>query len=228
MSTINAAAGAKRRSGLRPNLAKPTTASNSAIASDASHAGNDSGKAFGPRGTRGPSGARAAPAGRAVVVTVIVVLAPGVTDTGLKVAADSAGNPVTVNVTAIAELPPSGAVVIVNTAEAPATAVRGLVVLVTVKSTMVTVTGPADETKYIVLPANAAEAVRVPAIWFTVVIVHVAAPFAPVRPLQVCAVPPLPSVNTMDTPTTGLPPVVIVSTAERLALLPFVNVIGPL
>jgi hypothetical protein len=225
MSNTNAAAGAKRRSGLRPNPAIPISTSDSAMASEASQAGNDSGKVFGPRGL---SGARAAPTGRAVVVTVIVVLAPGVTDAGLNVAAASAGKPVTVNVTAIAEFPPSGAVVIVNTTEAPATAVCGLVVLVTVKSTMVTVIGPADETRYIVLPANEAEAVRVPAIWFTVAIVHVAVPFAPVRPLQVCAVPPLPSVNRMATPTTGLPPAVIVSTAERVALLPFVNVIGPL
>jgi hypothetical protein len=227
MSNTNAAAGAKRRNGLRPNPAIPISASDSAIASEASHAGNDSGKVFRPRGASGTNGARAAPTGRAVVVTVIVVLAPGVTDAGLKVAADSAGNPVTVKVTAIAEFPPSGAVVIVNTAEAPATVVCGLVVLVTVKSTMVTVIGPADETKYIVLPANEADAVRAPAIWFTVAIVHVAAPFAPVRPLQVCAVP-LPRVNRMETPTTGLPPVVIVSTAERVALLPFVNVVGPL
>jgi hypothetical protein len=48
-----------------------------------------------------------------------------------------------------------------------------------------------------------------------------------VTPLQVCAAPPLPSVNSTETPTTGLPPVVCVSTAERFAALPFVNDAGP-
>jgi len=118
--------------------------------------------------------------------------------------------------------------VIVNIADAPATTVCAPDAVVSVKSTMVTVIGPADEARYIELPANDAETVRDPAVWLTLAIVHVAAPVAPVMPLQVCAVPPLPSVNSTETPTTALPPVVCVSTAETLAELPSVKVVGPL
>jgi hypothetical protein len=159
---------------------------------------------------------------------VSVVLAPGVTDTGLNVATDSAGSPVAVKVTEIAELPPSGAVEIVNIADAPATTACDPAVTDTVKSTMVIVTGPADETTNIELPANEAETVREPVVWLTVAIVHVAVPDALVVPLQVCAVPPLPSVNKSETPATGPPPAVIVSTAESVAELPSVNDVGPL
>jgi hypothetical protein len=94
-------------------------------------------------------------------------------------------------------------------------------------ATIVTATGPADEARKLALPANAAETVLAPAAWLTLAVEQVAVPFAPVTPLQVCAVPPLPSVNNTETPTIGVPPVVFVSTAERFAALPFVNVVGP-
>ena len=60
----------------------------------------------------------------------------------------------------------------------------------------------------------------------TLAIVQVAVPFDPVVPLQVCAEPPLPSVNRMETPGTAAPPVVCVSVAEGFPALPFVNVAG--
>jgi hypothetical protein len=59
------------------------------------------------------------------------------------------------------------------------------------------------------------------------VIEHVATPFDPVVPLQVCAEPPLPSVNSTDTPETSAPPDVCVSVAETLPEFPFVNVVEP-
>jgi hypothetical protein len=62
----------------------------------------------------------------------------------------------------------------------------------------------------------------------TLVIVQVAVPFAPVVPVQVCAVPPVPRVKSTETPGTAAPPVVCVSVAEGFPALPFVNVAGPL
>ena len=94
-------------------------------------------------------------------------------------------------------------------------------------ATIVTAIGPADEARKLALPAKDAETLLAPAFWLTPAIAQAAVPFAPVTPLQVCAVPPLPSVNKIDTPTTGVPPVVCVRTAERFAALPFVNVVGP-
>src|ERR1700722_923692 len=91
---------------------------------------------------------------------------------------------------------------------------------------MVTETGPAEEVRKLELPANEAEIVPEPAVWLTLVIVQVAVPFEPVVPLQVCAVPPLPSVNKMEAPETAAPPVVFVSVAEGFAALPLVNVVG--
>jgi hypothetical protein len=93
---------------------------------------------------------------------------------------------------------------------------------------MVTLTEPVAEARKLELPANEAEMVSAPAVWLTLAIVHVAVPFEPVVPLQVCAVPPLPSVNSTETPTTAAPPLVCVSVAEGFAALPFVNVVGPL
>jgi hypothetical protein len=62
----------------------------------------------------------------------------------------------------------------------------------------------------------------------TLVIEHVAVPFEPVVPLQVCALPPLPRVNSTETPETAAPPVVCVSVADGFAALPLVNVVRPL
>jgi hypothetical protein len=94
-------------------------------------------------------------------------------------------------------------------------------------ASIVTAVGPPDDDWSLALPANDSESVLAPAVWWTLAIVQVAVPLELVIPLQVCAVPPLPSVNKIETPTTGLPPVVCVSTAERAAALPFVNVVGP-
>lgn len=94
-------------------------------------------------------------------------------------------------------------------------------------ATTVTATGPADEARKLALPAKDAETLLAPAFWLTTAIEQATEPFDAVTPLQDCAVPPLPSVNRTDTPTTGAPPVVCVSTAERFAALPFVNVVGP-
>ena len=93
---------------------------------------------------------------------------------------------------------------------------------------MVTAIGPVVDARSAALPAKAPVTASAPAVWLTLAIVHVAVPLELVMPLQVCAVPPLPSVNSTETPTTALPPVVCVSTAETLAELPSVNVVGPL
>jgi hypothetical protein len=90
------------------------------------------------------------------------------------------------------------------------------------------VIGPADDARSLALPANDAETVLEPTVWLTLVIEQVAVPLELVVPVQLCAAPPLPSVNDTETPTTGLPPEVCVSTAERLLALPFVSVVGPL
>ena len=95
-------------------------------------------------------------------------------------------------------------------------------------ATIVTVTGPADDAESLELPANAAVTLSAPAVWLTLAIEQAAVPLELVVPLQVCAVPPLPSVNTTDTPATAAPPVVCVSTAERFAAPPSVNAAGPL
>jgi hypothetical protein len=93
---------------------------------------------------------------------------------------------------------------------------------------IVTLTGPAEDVRKLELPANEAEIVSAPPVWLTLVMVQVAAPFVPVVPLHVCAVPPLPRVNRIETPGTAAPPVVCVSVAEGFAALPLVNVVGPL
>jgi hypothetical protein len=93
---------------------------------------------------------------------------------------------------------------------------------------MVTETEPAAEARKLELPANEAEIVSPPAIWLTLAIEQVAAPFVPVVPLHVCAVLPVPRVNKMETPGTAAPPVVCVSVADGFPALPFANVVGPL
>jgi len=92
---------------------------------------------------------------------------------------------------------------------------------------IVTDIGPAEDARKLELPANEAEMLLEPTVWFTLAIEQVAAPFEPVVPLHVCALPPLPSVKRMETPETAAPPVVCVSVADGFAALPFVNVVGP-
>ena len=92
---------------------------------------------------------------------------------------------------------------------------------------MVTAVGPPEEARSLAFPANDSETVLAPDVWLTVAIMHVAEPLEFVVPLHVCAVPPLPRVNAIETPTTALPPVVWVSTADKLAALPSVNVVPP-
>lgn len=122
-SRTNAAVGTKRRSGDRSYPARPIPARNSAIAESANHVGND----VGTLGSCGPSG-RAGVAEtvvRDVVVTVIVVLVPGVTELGLNVASAPVGKPDAVKVTWLDNVPATGAVVITNIADPPAATVCG-------------------------------------------------------------------------------------------------------
>jgi len=93
---------------------------------------------------------------------------------------------------------------------------------------IVTDTEPEEDVRKLELPANEAEIVLAPEAWLTLVIEQVAAPLDPVVPLHVCALPPLPSVNSTETPETAAPPDVCVRVAEGFAALPFVNVVGPL
>ena len=76
---------------------------------------------------------------RAVVVTVIVVLVPAVTDAGLNEALAPDGNPPAVNVTGPENAPPTVAVAIVKFAELPAVTVCEVVVALTLKSVIVNV-----------------------------------------------------------------------------------------
>ncbi len=76
---------------------------------------------------------------RAVVVTVIVVGLPAVTDDGLNDALAPVGNPLAVNVTVPGKAPPTVAVAIVKFAELPAVTVCEVVVALTLKSVIVNV-----------------------------------------------------------------------------------------
>lgn len=71
---------------------------------------------------------------RAVVVIVSVVLAPGVTEGGVNVAAVPVGNPDAANVTGVGKVPATADVVIVYVAVPPALTVCGPDVLVKLKS----------------------------------------------------------------------------------------------
>jgi hypothetical protein len=93
---------------------------------------------------------------------------------------------------------------------------------------MFTAMGPEEDVRKFELPANEAEIAPPPAVWLTLAIVQVATPFVPVVPLHVCAVPPVPRVNSTEAPETAAPPVVCVSMAEGFPALPLVNVAGPL
>jgi hypothetical protein len=87
-------------------------------------------------GAAGPSGSVGTfPADvRAVVVIVRVVLAPGVTEGGVNVAAAPVGNPDVEKVTGVGKVPATADVVIVYVAVPPALTVCGPDVLVTLKS----------------------------------------------------------------------------------------------
>jgi hypothetical protein len=76
---------------------------------------------------------------RAVVVIVIDVLVPALTDVGLKVAAAPVGRPLAVNVTVPGNAPPTAAVAIAKFAGPPAVTVCDVVVALTLKSVMVSV-----------------------------------------------------------------------------------------
>jgi hypothetical protein len=96
--------------------------------------------------------------GRAVVVIVIVVLAPGLTEVGLKVAAAPVGRPLAVNVI-VAEFPPIADVAIEKTAVWPATTVWPPLELDRLKLEIVTAIGPVEDARVVALPANDAATV---------------------------------------------------------------------
>ena len=134
------ATGATVRGSLCRSFAKPNPASRVASRVErfaaAGHAGNDGGKS----GSCWSNGfRRSAEPVRAVVVTVIVVLVPGVTEVGLNLAAAPVGSPVTVNVTGFVRVPPTVAVEIANAAGWPAATVSVGVGLETAKSAIVSV-----------------------------------------------------------------------------------------
>ena len=134
------ATGAAVRGSLCRSFAKPNPASRVASRVErfaaAGHAGNDGGKS-GPCCSNGFR--RSAEPVRAVVVTVIMVLVPGVTEVGLNFAAAPVGSPVTVNVTGFVRVPPTVAVEIANAAGWPAATVCVGVGLETAKSAIVSV-----------------------------------------------------------------------------------------
>ena len=78
------------------------------------------------------------------------------------------------------------------------------------------------------LPATEVFNVPGPAGWFTPAMLQLALPVPSVVPLQVCAPMPLPRVKVIISPEIGELPWALDSTAERLAALLFVNVVGPL
>ena len=134
------ATGAAVRGSLCRSFAKPNPASRVASRVErfaaAGHAGNDGGKS----GSCWSNGfRRSAEPVRAVVVTVIMVLVPGVTEVGLNFAAAPVGSPVTVNVTGFVRVPPTVAVEIANAAGWPAATVSVGVELETAKSAIVSV-----------------------------------------------------------------------------------------
>src|ERR1700689_4417117 len=140
ISVMNSAATGTTRGNLCRSLAKPIPASSVASRMEgfaaAGHAGNDGGKS-GPCCSNGFR--RSAEPARAVVVTVIMVLVPGVTEVGLNFAATPVGSPVTVNVTGFVRVPPTVAVEIANAAGWPAATVSVGVELETAKSAIVSV-----------------------------------------------------------------------------------------
>lgn len=137
--TINKAKAAAQetyRAGLCDLFARLTPTNSKAIArtSEINKIGSDPGE-LGPRGI---AALRVATMPRAVVVTVIVVLAPTLTDAGLNVTPVPAGNPVAVKLIELTNVP-TAAVAIVNVAAWPAVTLCGPVGLDIVKSPTVNV-----------------------------------------------------------------------------------------
>jgi hypothetical protein len=137
-SNANAPIGIKRRAVRRPNFAELAIANISAVisVSNIANVNSHNGRAgfFGVDG-----GAVICANPRAVVVTVIVVGLPAVTDDGLNEALAPVGNPLAVNVTVPGNAPPTVAVAIVKFAELPAVTVCEVVVALTLKSVIVNV-----------------------------------------------------------------------------------------
>jgi hypothetical protein len=166
----------------------------------------------------------AAVAGAAVVVIVSTVLVSGgTTGFGLNVATTPAGKPEAARVTG----PGKDPITIVYIAVWPGITVCEPAGAVTVKSVIVTATAPVVEARSLALPANEAEIVLAPEAWLTLAIEHVAVPLELVVPLQVCALLPLPSVKSKETPETAAPPDVCVNVADGFAALPSVNAVAP-
>jgi len=137
-SNANAPIGINRRAVRFPNFAALPSANASAVISvtNSANVNSHSGRA-GFFGVDGRIFICANP--RAVVVTVIVVGLPAVTDDGLNEALAPVGKPLAVNVTVPGNAPPTVAVAIVKFAELPAVTVCVVVVAVTLKSVIVNV-----------------------------------------------------------------------------------------
>src|ERR1700722_14208836 len=136
MSKSSPARGTNRGRHFLLRLTKPNTDKSIPRTRATGRSGNDPG-IHGPRGPNG-FGAKAVTV-CGVVVTVIVVLFPGVTAGGIDVAIAPNGKPVAVNVTEPTKVPPTGAVAIANSAGWPGATVCGGVGLDAAKSTIVNV-----------------------------------------------------------------------------------------
>lgn len=136
-SNANAPIGTNRRAVRLPNFAAPASAiiSVSKIANIISHIGRA--ELFGVVGGTLVGGILICANPRAVVVTVIVVLVPAVTDDGLNDALAPVGNPLALNVIWPEKVPPIGAVAIVYVPEEPAGTVCVVVVALTLKSPLI-------------------------------------------------------------------------------------------
>jgi hypothetical protein len=130
ISSASAPIGISRRTFRRLNFTSVSVASANIITNVTSHSGRI--------GVLGADGTCFVPSvGRAVVVTVIDVLVPALTDVGVKDAVAPAGSPVVVKVIVPGKLPPIGAVAIVKFVDWPAVTVSVVVVAVTLKSALI-------------------------------------------------------------------------------------------
>ena len=133
-SNANAPTGTNRRAERFPNFAALASVNASASKIESVNIHNGRAELFGVDG-----GILICANPRAVVVTVIVVELPAVTDNGLNEALAPVGNPLAVNVTVPGKAPPTVAVAIVKFAELPAVTVCEVVVALTLKSVIVNV-----------------------------------------------------------------------------------------
>jgi hypothetical protein len=142
-SNANAPIGTNRRVVRRPNFAAFASANISAVisVSNIANVNIHIGRAelFGVVDGTLDGGTFICANPRAVVVIVIVVLVPAVTDAGLNDALAPVGKPLAVNVTVPGNAPPTVAVAIVKFAELPAVTVCVVVVALTLKSVIVNV-----------------------------------------------------------------------------------------